>query len=363
MVLTNVHEHLQSTKELPILLHAMDDIGIERVVLLGSSAFTITSDYRIGFTRYDENNREIIKAAIAHAGRVEAWPTLNPLDLDNIHRLRAYHEMGASGLKLYLGHGFVSPGSLDYLFGPVAMDDPRMDDIYEYCAAHRLPVCLHVNPGPKIPGFADEFVALLERNPRLLVNAPHWILSTGRPERLAELLEVFPNLVTDISLGVDEFLIQGLRRISRNAQRIRQVVERHPSRFMFGTDFVVTSCRNKTPDWMRVRAQAYLSMLASREYDSPLFPGEVLNGLALPASVLEQVGSKNYLRFRALDRQLIAPRRRVDWSRLGVRPSDRRQGERLRPQSASNAEAMSNTMPKPKRLEPERSTEAVQFNK
>lgn len=340
MLLTNTHEHLQSTKELPILLRAMDDIEIERVVLLGSSAFTITSDYRLGFTEYDENNWELIKAANTHPDRIEAWPTLNPIDVNNTERLRSYHEVGASGLKLYLGHGFVAPGSRDYLFGPIAMDDPRMDGVYDYCTAHRLPVCLHVNPGPKTPGFADEFIAFLERNPRLQVNAPHWILSTGRPARLAELLQAFPNLVTDISFGADEFLLAGLRRISRSAARIRQVIERHPSRFMFGSDFVVTNSPRKTPDWMRVRTQAYLLMLGCAQYDSPLFPGEVLNGLALPSSVLEQVGSKNYVRFRALDRELIAPRGPVDWLRLGIRRSDRRPGERLPPQLASHAEAV-----------------------
>jgi predicted TIM-barrel fold metal-dependent hydrolase len=355
MAWTNVHEHLESTQELAVLLGAMDDSGIERVVLLGSSAFTITSNYHLGFTKYDENNREIIKAAKTHGDRIEAWPTLNPLDRDNIDKLRTYHEMGASGLKLYLGHGFVSPNSLEYLFGPVAMDDPRMDDIYEYCCAHRLPICLHVNPGPNTPGFAEEFVALLERYPRLLVNAPHWMLSTGRPERLAELLEVFPNLVTDVSLGTDKFLIAGLRRISHNARCIRQLVERHPSRFMFGTDFVVTSCHHKTIDWMRARVQAYLSMLACSQYDSPLAPGEILTGLALPSSVLQQIASTSYSRFRALDRHLTPPRRPVDWLRLGVHRSSRRPGERLRPQSVSHGMALSNIRQRPKGLEAERS--------
>jgi hypothetical protein len=87
--------HLQSTGEVPLLLRAMDEIGIERVIILGSSAFTITSDYRFGFTRNDENNREIVSAAGAHADRIEAWPTLDPLDLNKINKLRSYREMGA----------------------------------------------------------------------------------------------------------------------------------------------------------------------------------------------------------------------------------------------------------------------------
>ncbi len=313
-----------------MLLRAMDETGIERAVILGSSAFTLTSNHRLGFTRYDENNLAIIGAALAHRDRIEAWPTLDPLDPYKVEKLRSYHDVGASGVKLYLGHGFVAPGSAQYLFSPVAMDHPSMDAVYEYCGAHRLPICLHVNPGPKTPGFANEFVATLERHPQLLVNAPHWILSTARPSRLAELLDVFPNLVTDVSFGVDAFLIAGLRRISQNPLAIRQVVVEHSDRFLFGTDLVVTRTRHKTAEWIRVRVEAYLSMLSSKQYETPLLPSAVLNGLDLPATVLEQIGCRNYAELRAPNRRSMPPDRSVDWTRMGVPLLDRSPGERLR---------------------------------
>ena len=333
MALINVHEHLQSGREAPKLLHAMDETGIDRIVIVGSSAFTITGNYRYGFTKYDENNREIIDVARAHPDRVEAWPTIDPLDPDKLDKFRSHHELGATGLKLYLGHGYVNPDSGDYLFGPIAMDHPSMDPVYEYCASQRLPVCLHINPGPNTPGFADEFIATLERHPKLLVNAPHWILSSVRPSRLSELLDVFPNLVTDVSFGVDEFLIAGLRRISRNPLRVRRVVEQYPDRFLFGTDFVVTSAHHKTSDWIRMRIETYFKMLISKEYETPLLPSEVLNGLDLPASIFERIGSSNYLEFRAPDRQLASPARSVEWPRLGIPRPNRASGERLRYQA------------------------------
>jgi predicted TIM-barrel fold metal-dependent hydrolase len=329
MGLVNVHEHLQSRRELLVLLSSMDDIGIEKVIILGSSAFTLTSNYRLGFTRHHENNMELIGAARTHPDRIEAWPTLDPLDVHALDKLRSYHNLGATGLKLYLGHGFVVPDSAEYLFGPIAIDHPSMDAIYDYCTVHRLPLCLHVNPGPATPGFADEFAATLERHPQLLVNAPHWILSSVRPDRLAEFLDVFPNLVTDISFGVDEFLIAGLRRISRNPSRIRRVIEQHPDRFLFGTDFVITSARHKTSEWIRIRTEAYLAMLSSRKYETPLLPSEVLNGLNLPADILEKIGFRNYSAFRTYDRKLAGPIRAINWSRMWITRPSRKAGQRL----------------------------------
>jgi hypothetical protein len=248
-------------------------------------------------------------------------------------RIRRYHEEGAGGLKLYVGHGYVAPGATDYLFSSVAIDDSRMDSVYKYCEANCLPVCLHLNP--EKPGFADEFVTLLHRHPRLLVNAPHWILSSRNADRLTELLDVFPNLVTDISFGADEFLIAGLRRISSRVSRMRQVIELHHERFIFGTDFVITRCKHKTIDWMNVRVQAYRSMLSCAQYHTELVPGELLNGLALPAGLVRKIEADNYRQFRAPGRPLAEPSRSLDESRLGVPGVHRSPGERLRPNSVS----------------------------
>jgi predicted TIM-barrel fold metal-dependent hydrolase len=329
--LIDVHEHLESRRELPAVLAAMDATNVERAVLLGSSARTLTGQRRAGFTGHEENNLELLAAARAHPDRIEAWPTIRPLDRGKLARLRAYHELGATGLKLYLGHGALAAGSAEYVFGEMAMDDPRMDEVYAYCASHRLPVCLHVNPGPAAPGFADEFVAVLERHPRMLVNAPHWLLSSGRPERLAEFLTAFPNLVTDVSFGADEYLLAGIRRISRDPLALRRVVEQHPGRFLFGADLVVTAAAHKTPAWIRTRLESYLAMLGSREYVSPLAPAEVLRGLDLPTATLERIGRSNYLTWRASDRPPAVASRELDWTRLRVPRPPRAPGQRLPP--------------------------------
>lgn len=65
------------------MVASMDSMGIAKTVFVGSSWFTITLNEAVGFTRYDENNDELVKIAETYTGRFEAWPTLNPSDPDS----------------------------------------------------------------------------------------------------------------------------------------------------------------------------------------------------------------------------------------------------------------------------------------
>lgn len=316
----NVHEHIQSHHQVPQLLHAMDSFNIEKTVLLGSSWFTITLDPEVGFTRYDLNNEELITIADNFPNRFEAWPTLDPHDPNKLDKLENLHSRGAEGLKLYIGHGYVSPLDGEYLFHTMAIDDSRIMPIYHYCAINFVPICFHINPGPRTPGFAQEFVNVLRTFPDLLVVAPHWALSSIRLSRLRELLTVFPNLMTDISFGHDTYLAAGLRRISRTPQSYRGLVAAFPERVMFGTDLVITAAPKKTATWIRVRMKAYFDMLALDQYETAIIPGENLHGLDLKGELLDNILAENYKRFRRRRPKGTYVGNDIDWQAFGVMP-------------------------------------------
>ena len=324
----NVHEHIQGEGNVGQLLAAMDSAGIAKTVLVGSSWFTLALYERAGFSRYDENNEVILGIANAQPERFEAWPTVRPEDPDMLEKLRDLVARGAKGVKLYIGHGYTTRRN-EYMFHTMAMDDARLLPLYAYCAEQHLPLCIHVNPDK--PGFADEFVAVLRLYPDLKVNCPHFMLSSGRLSRLRELLECFPNLYVDISFGHDDFLEDGLRRISGNHRAFRQLFSDFPERFFFGTDFVFTSFKRRSPEWARTRIQSYYDMLTRTRYETPLMEGRTLNGLALDAALLENLLYKNFERFRALEPEGTCLTRDTDWRNMSVRPVDRKPGEALPP--------------------------------
>ena len=331
--IVNAHEHLQSMREAELLLQVMDAYGVRKSVLMGSSWFTITLDESVGFTRYLENNDELIRIANAHPDRFEAWPTLNPEDEGNVARLAQYAEAGATGLKLYLGHGYVKRSDGQYMFHTMALDDPRMLPVYAWCEENYFPIMFHVQPSPITgPGIADEFVSVLTQFPDMKVIAPHYILSSVLDSRLLEFLATFPNLYSDISYGHDSFIKAGIERISKDPEKFRDIFEQYPDRFVWGTDLVITNYAGKSVDWMGVRFQTYFDMLTKPTYVTPIVPGEVLNGLALPGEMIENLLYKNYEQFMALEPEGTQITREINWSKMGRNAKvDRAPGETLPP--------------------------------
>ena len=328
-LIVNAHEHIQSPREVAKLKAVMDELGVAKTLLMGSPRFTITLKPEHGFTRYDENNAAIMRIVEAEPERFEAWPTIDPRDPEKLDKVRRLVAEGAKGIKLYQGHGFVDKRINEYLFHSMAMDDPRMLPFYAWCQANFVPIMYHVNPFK--PGFAEEFIAVLNGFPDLKVIAPHFILSSIKDSRLQEFLDTFPNLYSDISFGHDDFLIAGLKRISRDPGKFKRLFAKYPERFMFGTDLVVTEHPRKSTAWMGARFQAYLSMLATNSYEVDFLPSKRLRGLGLTGATLERILYRNYESFMALRPQDTEITRDIDWTRMGVAKTSRTAGTTIPP--------------------------------
>lgn len=338
-LIVNAHEHAENMEDVPRLLEASDQHGIGITVLLGSSHFTITLNPRVGFTRYDEYNENMLEIALAHPDRFQAWPTINPLDPLMVDKLAGLVKRGAKGLKLYTGHGYINPADSSYLFHPIAMDDARMFPLYEYMVRENVPTIWHVNPGPTKPGYAQEFIEVLKLFPDMRVICPHFMLSSIRDSRLREFLDTFPNLYTDVSFGHDDFLIAGLRRISKDPAKFRKLMEDYSDRFMWGTDLVVTNHPSKTAAWCGERIQAYLDMMTRPTYTTPFIldkqtgQPEVLRGLEITSPLLDNILYHNFHRFMASKPEGTRITREIVRANFGITFVDRVPGQAFPPPS------------------------------
>lgn len=256
----NAHEHVQSFRNIPILLKMMEDCQIEKMVLLGTSKYTFYLNPKYGFTEYDQNNEEIINISKKYPDKFIALCTINPLDEDKLEKLKAYIAAGAKGLKLYNGHGYF----YDHFF-KLPLDDPGMMEVYKYCEEQRIPILYHINSGR----FLDQMERILKTFPNLVVIAPHFILTTRNITLLSRLLDTYPNLYIDISFGHPDFQVAGFKSISQNAVDFREFMQKYRDRINFGTDIVITSYRAKSRSYIEEVTLSYFDMLEKEEFTLP----------------------------------------------------------------------------------------------
>ena len=247
----DMHVHT-SVPALPRLLRLMDERGIDVAVNLSG-----------GWP--GAGLEESIAGAATTNGRVIVFANpplqllaygLSPQQLAS--ELEQAHRLGARGVKIFkaLGLGYLNAdGSL------LAVDDARLDALFEKAGALGMPVSIHTgdpiafwspideknerfdelnaHPGwsyfdQPVPSWEALFAAWerrVARHPRTTIigvhfgNAPEW------PERVGAMLDRYQNLHVDTAARVPE--------LGRKAAVVRELIVTHPDRVLFGTDLGV----------------------------------------------------------------------------------------------------------------------------
>jgi predicted TIM-barrel fold metal-dependent hydrolase len=215
---------------------------------------------------------------------------------------------GARGLKIYKGLGM---DTTDVEGRRVALDDPRLDPVWEACARLGIPVLIHTaDPAPfwqpkeasnerlyeliEIPGrYRDpatnvpweqliaEQHALFRRHPKTSFIDAHLSWLGNDLARLGALLDELPNVTTEIGAVLAE--------LGRQPRFAREWLIRYQDRVMFGKDA-----------WEPTEYPYYFRVL---ETDDDYFPYYrrrhafwKLYGLDLPDEVLRKLYFANALR-------------------------------------------------------------------
>ena len=275
--ITNVHEHIQSADTIPDLLAAMDNVGIERTVILGAPIYTFLLG-RYGFYGHDTNNVAVLDMAAAHPDRLIPFVVAYPEDEHAVEKLRGYIAMGAKGVKLFAGHG-AKHG--DGPFHTMPLTDPRLDAIYTVIEEHNLPVLFHVNSTK----YRAEFEQVLTAHPQMKVLCPHFCLTLRNTDKVRTLLERHKNLWMDISFGWVQFQAEGYRRIDKKPRTVAKLIADFPDRYTFGTDLVLTPHPSKNAEWITMNSAFYRDLVERKRYEFYGLSGGPLAGLALPSAL------------------------------------------------------------------------------
>jgi predicted TIM-barrel fold metal-dependent hydrolase len=224
-------------------------------------------------------------------------------------RMREQARRGAKGLKIWKAFGlqFQDPSGRR-----VAVDDHRLDTIWETCAELNWPVLIHVAdpvaffdpldqnnerweelskhpdwhfPSPKYPPFMqimDEFEGLIKRHPRTTFVGAHVGCYAENLAWVGALMDQCPNFNVDISARLGE--------LGRQPYAARRFFLNHADRIVFGLD--------GTPEAKHY--QAYYRFLETDDeyFDySPWNPPPqgrwMIYGISLPEDVLAKVYYQN----------------------------------------------------------------------
>jgi predicted TIM-barrel fold metal-dependent hydrolase len=172
--------------------------------------------------------------------------------------LQLAHQLGARGVKFFKALGL---GYRDANGKLLAVDDPKLDALFEKAGELHMPVSIHTGDpiafwlpvdeknerfdelnahpgwsyfGKDVPTWEELFAAYerrVARHPNTTIVGVHFGNAPELPERVAAMLDKYPNLYVDTAARVPE--------LGRKAAVVREIFMKHPDRILFGTDLGV----------------------------------------------------------------------------------------------------------------------------
>ena len=299
----DVHNHQwgMASQSLAPLVKDMDLLNLRVMVnLSGENGAELQKMVRNVQTNYPK--RFIIFANIDFDGiDKEGWinKTVHQLELDVQH--------GANGLKIYKTLGMEAKDSKGNY---IAVDDTRLDAIWEKCAALKIPVLIHTaDPKPfwDAPDEHNERWLELKTHPdrkrnehdpapwQTLINQQHAIFRkhpnthfiaahfgwyANDLDHLGKLLDSLPNVYVEFGAVIAE--------LGRQPRRAKQFFTQYQDRILFGKD-----------SWVPAEYDTYFRVLETEDeyfpYHKKYHAFWRMYGLGLPDTILKKVYYKNAL--------------------------------------------------------------------
>ena len=149
-----------------------------------------------------------------------------------------------------------------------------------------------------------EILDVLKKNPTLRVIFAHFFFMSSHLERLAEILEEYPNVSVDLTPGIEMFF-----NFSKNPEKARDFFIRYQDRILFGTDIGAKALLGDPEEGIKYEeSRGRVSVVRNFleldiEYHLPAGSGflfgedkTLLHGIGLPKGVLEKIYKSNFER-------------------------------------------------------------------
>jgi predicted TIM-barrel fold metal-dependent hydrolase len=317
----DVHNHQWNMpdQDLKSLLAEMTTLNMVIMVNLSGRSFDIFHDNYGGQVMsnagIEKLNRSLLNVRNNANGRILVFTNIDFSGIDNqawtttaVSQLESDVKMGAAGLKIYKDLGLEVK---DKNGKRIAVDDPRLDPIWEKCGELRIPVLIHTGepspffdkadnnnerwlelklhpdrarPASRYPSWKqvmEEQHHIFSKHRNTIFIAAHFGWLANNLNALGAMLDTLPNVYVEFAAIMEE--------IGRQPKTAREFFIKYQDRILFGKD-----------TWSVGEYSFYFRMLETNdEYFPPLRKYHAfwyMYGLGLPDEVLKKIYYKNGLK-------------------------------------------------------------------
>lgn len=324
--LIDLHQHIAcTTQHLARAVKIMDATGLGIAVNLSGGFITRGNG---GAPSEFERNKRISDAL--YPGRFLLYMSLNFSGWDDpdfaqsaVRQVEEGFRLGAAGLKEYKRLGLYYRDKAGKL---IAIDDPKLDPVWERCGQLGMPVSIHVadpkafwlpfdssnerwkelkdhkdwwfgdeNRYPKWKPLLEALNRVIARHPRTTFVCVHFANNAEELDWVDESLTRYPNMMADLAARIPE--------LGRHApESVRKLFLKHQDRIFFATDFqvydrlILGSSGNEPPPtdadaevffakewrWLETNDRDW-------EHMTPIQGDWKISSIGLPAAVLRKV--------------------------------------------------------------------------
>ncbi len=247
----DMHEHYRKSGDIDIFLKAAGCFGISKVVFLPTGSPPDNRGYEANWKSLIEQVKE------SYSDKVIPFCTIDEADPQAAELFEQYILEGAKGLKLIGGHP-------DFYDEP--LNSENMYRVYQKAAEYGIPVLLHGSI-ITIGGLKEQLEQVYSDFPEVTFIHAHYcstIMGGINLDECAELLDKYPNLYIDLSMGGG--IARYHKYLKQDLDKIKDFVLAYQDRILFGSDIILGLSETKNFDWLYERIRCDIDLQQKTEY-------------------------------------------------------------------------------------------------
>jgi len=275
----DMHEHYRIGGDMERFFEAAGRFGVSKAVFVPTG---FGPDNR-GYKSYQKFLLRYIKKL--YPEKVIAFCTIDEQDPKAAEIFEDCLKDGGQGLKLLGGH----PNFYDE-----PLDSENMYKVYKVAERYKVPVLIHgsiIN----IPETKTQLKRVYKDFPMVTFIHAHYCSSIFQGinlDQCAELLDNYPNVYIDLSMG------GGIERYHRylreDLNKIKDFVVKYQDRILFGSDIILDNANYKTANWIYSRMKCDIDLHQKESYTCDFGEKDVIHrGFKLDKGILRKLYWEN----------------------------------------------------------------------